>query len=270
MGGPFSDRLSDAAKVEGPVLNPDIPSSAYDTLDAHPHPTVFAALSGAHLYGFPSIDSDVDIRGAHLLPVRDVIGMNDPRETYEWEGWVDGIEMDVVTYDLKKFVLLIAKKNGNVLEQLVSPLILKTSELHEELRRVALTSLCKNHMHHYRGMAKNRRRAFESEPTIKSLLYTFRAGLTGCFLMDHHIVEPNLVPLAAHYGLDFLDALVERKKGAEKGVLDSTEAIDFQSRLDDLFAQIEAAFEATSLPDDVPESRDALDVLLRDARLSTV
>ncbi|GAA2132340.1 hypothetical protein GCM10009802_40690 [Streptomyces synnematoformans] len=30
------------------------------------HPLVFATVSGAHLYGFPSRDSDVDLRGAHL------------------------------------------------------------------------------------------------------------------------------------------------------------------------------------------------------------
>jgi predicted nucleotidyltransferase len=29
------------------------------------HP-LFVAVSGAHLYGFPSPDSDVDLRGAHL------------------------------------------------------------------------------------------------------------------------------------------------------------------------------------------------------------
>ena len=29
-----------------------------------PHPLAFATVSGAHLYGFPSADSDVDLRGA--------------------------------------------------------------------------------------------------------------------------------------------------------------------------------------------------------------
>ena len=29
----------------------------------HPYPLVFATISGAHLYGFPSPDSDYDLRG---------------------------------------------------------------------------------------------------------------------------------------------------------------------------------------------------------------
>ncbi|MEU2058499.1 DNA polymerase beta superfamily protein [Streptomyces bungoensis] len=32
-----------------------------------PDPLLFATVSGAHLYGFPSQDSDLDLRGAHLM-----------------------------------------------------------------------------------------------------------------------------------------------------------------------------------------------------------
>ena len=38
-------------------------------VDQHPYPLVFATISGAHLYGFPSADSDYDLRGVHLLPL---------------------------------------------------------------------------------------------------------------------------------------------------------------------------------------------------------
>ena len=44
----------------------------------HPYPLVFATISGAHLYGFPSPDSDYDLRGCHLLPLRDVVGLDAP------------------------------------------------------------------------------------------------------------------------------------------------------------------------------------------------
>ena len=33
-----------------------------------PYPLLFATISGAHLYGFPSPHSDYDLRGAHILP----------------------------------------------------------------------------------------------------------------------------------------------------------------------------------------------------------
>ena len=41
---------------------------------------IFATISGAHLYGFASPDSDVDLRGAFMLPARDVLGLHPPDE----------------------------------------------------------------------------------------------------------------------------------------------------------------------------------------------
>jgi hypothetical protein len=86
-------------------------------VESHPYPLVFATISGAHLYGFPSPDSDFDLRGAHLLPLEEVVGLKAGRETVEESGVEDGIEIDLVTHDAKKFFGLILKKNGYVLEQ---------------------------------------------------------------------------------------------------------------------------------------------------------
>src|SRR5437867_5497506 len=50
---------------------------------AQPYPLLFATISGAHLYGFPSPDSDFDLRGAHVLPLEKVIGLDVRDETVE-------------------------------------------------------------------------------------------------------------------------------------------------------------------------------------------
>jgi predicted nucleotidyltransferase len=91
-------------------------------VDEHPFPLIFATISGAHLYGFPSPDSDFDLRGAHRLPLQDVIGLQIGAETIEKSGIRDGLEIDLVTHDIGKFFRLMLKKNGYVLEQLFSPL----------------------------------------------------------------------------------------------------------------------------------------------------
>ncbi|WP_316310509.1 nucleotidyltransferase domain-containing protein, partial [Clavibacter michiganensis] len=98
-----------------------------------PFPVLFATVSGAHLYGFPSRDSDVDLRGAHLLPAADLVGLREPEETRSRMWDRDGVEMDLVTHDLRKFVRLMLRRNGYVLEQLLSPLVVHTTEAHREL-----------------------------------------------------------------------------------------------------------------------------------------
>src|SRR5947207_3586144 len=103
---------------------------------AQPYPLLFATISGAHLYGFPSPDSDFDLRGAHLLPLEKVVGLEVRDETVEDSRVIEGLEMDIVSHDLRKFFGLLLKKNGYVLEQLFSPLIVHTEREHEELKAI--------------------------------------------------------------------------------------------------------------------------------------
>jgi uncharacterized protein len=68
----------------------------------HPYPLLFATISGAHLYGFPSPDSDFDLRGVHLLPLEDSVGLATGHETIEKSGIHDGLEIDLVSVCRKK------------------------------------------------------------------------------------------------------------------------------------------------------------------------
>ena len=51
--------------------------------ESQPYPLLFATVSGAHLYGFPSPDSDFDLRGSHVLPVERVVGLEVHDETVQ-------------------------------------------------------------------------------------------------------------------------------------------------------------------------------------------
>ncbi len=77
-----------------------------------PYPLVFATISGAHRYGFPSPDSDFYLRGVHLLPLETVVGLDDGEQSVEKEGIYDGLEIDLVTHDASKFFKLMLRRNG--------------------------------------------------------------------------------------------------------------------------------------------------------------
>ena len=89
----------------------------------HPYPLLFMTVSGAHLYGFPSPDSDFDLRGVHMLPLPSLLGLDVKDETISKTEIRNNREIDLVTHDAKKFFHLLLKRNGYVLEQLYSPLI---------------------------------------------------------------------------------------------------------------------------------------------------
>ncbi len=231
---------------------------------SHPYPLVFATISGAHLYGFPSPDSDYDLRGVHLLPLKTVVGLHEGEQTVEKEGIYDGLEIDLVTHDAAKFFGLMLKSNGYVLEQLLSPLVVYTTSEYEELKSLAPGCITRHHAHHYLGFAATQWRLFEKEspPRVKPLLYTFRVLLTGIHLMKTGEVQANLCILNEFAKLSYLNELIHQKQtGAEKGVLNAADIDFYRREYDRLTKELENSFDDAKLPD-MPTCREALNDLL--------
>jgi predicted nucleotidyltransferase len=236
---------------------------------SNPYPLLFATISGAHLYGFPLPDSDFDLRGAHILPVEEAVGLLPKRETLQVEGNRNGIELDLVTHDILKFFSMLLKRNGYVLEQLYSPLIVQSGPEHEELKEIAKGCVTRYHNHHYLGFAATQWELFQKEdrPRVKPLLYVYRVLLTGIHLMRTGRIEANLIELNQEYRLPYISDLVGRKiHGAEKSTLEIPE-IDFHRReYESLIARLQTAGVESSLPDE-PTSQGKLNDLLIRVRL---
>src|SRR5439155_14522668 len=125
----------------------------------------------------------------------------------------DGLELDLVTHDARKFFGLLLKRNGYVLEQLCSPLVVLTTPEHEELKTIARGCVTRHHSHHYRGFAQTQWKLFEKESPrrVKPLLYVYRVLLTGIHLMRTGEVEANLLHLNEDFRLPYVPELVARK-----------------------------------------------------------
>ncbi|MEM6673727.1 MAG: nucleotidyltransferase domain-containing protein [Planctomycetota bacterium] len=230
-----------------------------EIVEQGPRP-LFATISGAHLYGFESADSDYDLRGAFVAPLDQVLRLRTPKETISILEVRDGLELDWVAHDVAKFARLMTKRNGYVLEQLFSPLTVHGGPWLDELRTIGEGCIIRHLHHHYSGFATNQRRLLEgSEPTVKRLLYCYRVLLTGIHVLQTGRIEANLPALNEEYAVPGIDELIERKRsGAEKSALDDGEAEGHRTALDALQEQLAAAFESSSLPDEVT-SFDALD-----------
>jgi len=235
-------------------------------VEAHPFPLLFATISGAHLYGFPSSDSDFDLRGIHLLPLEKLVGLTVTDETIEQSGIHDGLEIDLVTHDAKKFFLLLLKKNGYVLEQLLSPLIVRTSPAHEELVSLGPACITRHHAHHYLGFAKNQWNLFgkDNPPRVKPLLYVLRVLLTGIHLMQSGQIEANLLHLNSEFSLSYVPDLIIRKlEGSEKERLTDADMAFFQKEFERLTQLLEEAYRDSDLPENSSAEPALNDLLVR-------
>jgi predicted nucleotidyltransferase len=243
-----------------------------EAVEAHPYPLAFATISGAHLYGFASPDSDVDIRGSHILPVAEVIGLDPGPETVERSYDLRGLEVDLVTHDIRKFAMLLLKRNGYVLEQLLSPLVVASTPWFDDLRALAPACLTRHHAHHYLGFAATQWTLFETEQPrrVKPLLYVYRVLLTGIHLMRTGQVEANLTRLLADRpDLSDVRALLERKRsGSEQLTIDDADLDLQRSRYDRLVIELQESSAASALAER-PSGRSEIDALIIRARIES-
>ncbi len=239
-------------------------------IELHPYPLLFVTISGAHLYGFPSPDSDFDLRGVHLLSLREVVGITTGPDTIEKSGIHDGLEIDLVTHDARKYFGLVLKKNGYVLEQILSPLVLHTTPEHAELSTIAKSCITRHHAHHYLGFAETQQKLFlkESPPRVKPLLYVLRVLLTGIHLMRTGEIQANLPILNETFRLPYIADLIERKvHGVEKSKLEEADIAFYEQEYARLRTELESAYRVCTLPE-LPRGSAALHDLLLRLRLS--
>src|SRR5262249_52445571 len=126
--------------------------------------------------------------------------------------------------------------------------------------------ITKHHAHHYLGFAATQWKLFAKEQPrrVKPLLYVYRGFLTGIHLMRTGRVEANLLHLNQEAKLPFICELVQPKViGAEKGILPETDWDFHQTQYDRLTGELEAAHQASPLPEKASAGARLNDLLLR-------
>jgi predicted nucleotidyltransferase len=215
---------------------------------------LFVTVSGAHLYGFPSADSDIDLRGCYLTALPELIGLRAPPDTRESSFTHAGTEIDLVGHEIGKYLRLLTRHNGYILEQVFSPLVVYGDGFLSELRPQARRCVTRGCHHHYRGFLRSRLELLDREPVkkAKSLLYAYRVVLTGIHLLETGEVQADLRELNRRFGLPFIADLIARKQGRETGVLEDLDWNWHRAELARWEERLDRAAELSQLPDEPP------------------
>ncbi|MBL8795353.1 MAG: nucleotidyltransferase domain-containing protein [Planctomycetia bacterium] len=214
----------------------------------------FITVSGAHLYGFPSEDSDIDLRGCYQLPLEDLIGLRRPVETRDLKLDLAGREVELVAHEVGKYLRLLCKHNGYVLEQVFSPLVVLGQEFLDRLRPLAHRCVTRGCYRHYRGFLQSQLQLLEKEEVkkAKTLLYAYRVVLTGIHLLRTGEVQSNIVELNRAFKLPFIDDLIAKKQAREHGGLSGLDFAWHRAELDRWEQRLGEAFEQSQLPEEPP------------------
>jgi hypothetical protein len=226
-------------------------------------------LSGAHAYGFPSPDSDLDLKAIHVAPTSELVGLEVPPPTVDRAEILEGVEIDYTSNELAHALAGILEGNGNFLERVLGRTVPHASGLLDGLRPLVRRTLSRRVYRHYRGFAQNQLRFLEKEPTAKKLLYVLRTTLTGIHVLETGELEADLSQVMNGYGIADAAELIERKRAGERIGLDAALLGAWRPRVEALFARLDAARDGSVLPEaPSPDAAAALRAWLVDVRRS--
>lgn len=253
--------------MEGDVLTPHQRAVAERVLaeESARREHVVVYLSGAHAYGFPSPDSDLDLKAIHIAPTRALLGFEPPVLTFDRAEVIDGVEIDYTSNELANVLSGVLQGNGNFLERVLGRTTFTASLLLEELRPLVRASLSRRVHKHYRGFASSQLRFLERDPIVKKVLYVLRTALTGTHLLRSGELETDLTRLLDEHGFADARELVVAKRAGERTAADPALLDAWRPRLATALGALDQALGKSVLPDEPPNAA-ALEAWLIEAR----
>ncbi|MGG3310704.1 nucleotidyltransferase domain-containing protein [Paenibacillus lautus] len=169
---------------------------------------LYACESGSRAWGFPSTDSDYDVRFIYIRPVEWYLSIFDKRDVIERPI---SDRLDMSGWDLKKALGLFRKSNPPLLEWLESPIKYKeTLGIAQQIRSISpLAFSPKSCMHHYLNMAKGNYRMYlqGGDVKIKKYFYVLRPILACDWIQTYNEMPPMEFELLTDRLLDQGSAL---------------------------------------------------------------
>ena len=228
----------------------------------------YACESGSRAWGFPSADSDYDVRLLYIHPRDWYLSIEDRRDVVE-RPLVENI--DLSGWEIRKALRLFRKSNPPLLEWLRSPIVYQQKfSVADKLRNLMPTFYSpRNCFHHYLHMAEGNFREYLHGETVrvKKYFYVLRP-LLGC-----RWIEAGFGPVPMEFGTlvekvassDILKqeifSLLKRKQSGQE--------LDFEPRIpaisDFIESEIERLKQQAEQQPLLPSQNDKLDELFREA-----
>ncbi|MEO5996355.1 MAG: nucleotidyltransferase domain-containing protein [Chitinophagaceae bacterium] len=189
---------------------------------AHDISVLYACESGSRAWGFPSPDSDYDVRFIYRRELTNYLTIKNRRDVIEVP--VNEI-VDISGWDIRKALQLFLKSNAPLYEWLQSPVNYKNdSSFLIEMNTLmpeyfSLRAGC----HHYLSMANNTFEKDLQSPSvnIKKYFYTLRSALAALWIVENKTVPPMQfaelrIIIKDDQWQSIVDGLLEKKKSSNE------------------------------------------------------
>lgn len=153
---------------------------------------LLACETGSRAWGFPSPDSDFDIRVIYVPRNNWYLSVNKQKDTIDL--MFENNDLDISGWELRKSLSLLKKSNPPLLERIQSPIIYKVdTEFRKDIFQVANECYSKiATIHHYLSMAKKIKEEIsnQKEFKLKKFFYALRTAAVCRWIIEEEEIPP--------------------------------------------------------------------------------
>lgn len=180
---------------------------------------LYACESGSRAWGFPSKDSDYDVRFIYIHPVDWYLSIQEKRDVIETP--ISDL-LDINGWELRKALKLLRKSNPPIMEWMESPIVYyesySTIRKMRDLSRISFSPL--SCLYHYLSIARGNFRKYlhGDRVKIKKYFYALRPIFACKWIEEHNTMPPmgfdELVCASCRDDIlaDEINRFLERKK----------------------------------------------------------
>jgi predicted nucleotidyltransferase len=152
---------------------------------------LYACESGSRAWGFPSPDSDYDVRFIYVHALDWYLGLDEGSDTLNFP--VDD-ELDLAGWELRKTLRLLHGSNAALFEWLQSPIVYQEAPgFRAQLAPLLPQAFnLKAGLHHYLGQLRRgvEEDLISEEVRLKRLFYALRSALAARWIRERHTLPP--------------------------------------------------------------------------------
>lgn len=151
-----------------------------------------AVESGSRAWGFPSPDSDYDVRFIYVRKPEFYLKLEKTRDVVELP--INDM-LDINGWDLSKTLQLLHSSNPTLFEWMSSPVVYRQTDFIDQLRPIMDQYFsCKSGLYHYLSMAEGNYREYLKGETVraKKYFYVLRPVLACKWILRTHTKPPML------------------------------------------------------------------------------
>ncbi len=196
---------------------------------------LLACETGSRAWGFPSPNSDYDIRLIYVHKKDWYLSLSNKKDSIEL--MFENNDIDISGWELKKSLQLLKKSNAPLLERIQSSIIYSADkEFISDILNVSSSYYSKiATMHHYLSMAKKIKSEIEEkkEYKLKKLFYALRTATVCKWIIEKEKMPPiDFTKIYLNLSLDKkiiqnIESLIELKKTKNESYLHQGESLIF-------------------------------------------